>query len=130
MKTVTNTKGKTIFIIILVLILIVGITSYVKLSTNTVNSDGTMRANWFDKQKIIDIAKEEILKNLKSPSTAKFPSNKEIVVKVDKDDNSLYVVSMWVDSENSYGAMLRQNVLLQIILKPDKTYKIKDIMFL
>lgn len=121
---------KLIIMLIVLLILSVSIFAYVKLSTNVINTDGTITANWFDKQKIIKIAKQEVLKNIKTPSTAKFPDNKEIIVKVCQDDDTIFVVSMWVDAQNSYGAMLRKNVLMQIILKSDGSYEIKDIMFL
>lgn len=118
------------FILAAILFLIIGISVYIQLSTDKINTDGTTSVSWINKQKIIPFAKQEILNNIKTPSTAKFPNNKEILVMVSKDTKNLYVVSMWVDAENSYGAMLRQKVLLQIILKPDKSYEIKNIMFL
>ena len=57
---------------------------------------------------------KEITANLKAPSTAVFCKEEELqIVK----QNNMYYVSGWVDSQNSYGAMVRTNI---------KNFKIKD----
>ena len=43
--------------------------------------------------------------NLKSPSTAKFSRNPY----VDKKDDNVFIVKSYVDAQNSFGAMIREN---------------------
>jgi len=45
---------------------------------------------------------------LKSPSSAKFPSGENAYI-VKKSDDDEFIVSGYVEAENSFGAMLRQN---------------------
>jgi len=61
----------------------------------------------FDEESNYNIdAQDRIKKLLKAPSTAKFPS----ITKWDfTKDNGVVTVSAYVDSENSFGAMLRSN---------------------
>ncbi len=57
-------------------------------------------------------AKEYVKKSLKSPSTAKFPGLWELandgVVAYEKETNKYEIIS-YVDSQNSFGAMIRSN---------------------
>ena len=122
---------KIIIPLILILVLVAGSITYISLFKDKVNADGSISASWITKQKIIKIAKDEVLKSLVAPSTAKFTDNSDIIVKrIDKDNNLYLVINMDVDSVNSYNAMLRQKVLMQIILNSDGTYEIKSMMFL
>ncbi len=66
------------------------------------------------------IAKDEVKKRLKSPSTAKFPfaANSEGVSITKSGD---YVtVNAYVDAQNSFGAMLRSNFVVRIRLDGTK----------
>ena len=55
------------------------------------------------------LAEDVVKSNLKAPSTAKFPfSYADEGVSFSKA-NGIYTVTGWVDSENSYGAKLRNN---------------------
>lgn len=57
------------------------------------------------------MAKTVISERLKAPSTAEFqPYDDDVVV----SNGELYQVTMWVDAENSFGAMLRTTFVLQI----------------
>lgn len=61
------------------------------------------------------LAQDTIIKFLKSPSTAKFPgmimeSNKWKVIR----NKELVQVSSYVDSQNSFGAMIRSNFVVQV----------------
>lgn len=60
--------------------------------------------------------KEEVLSQLKAPSTAKFPTVNEL-----KDFREYkpgeYIVHGYVDAENSYGAMIRTDFVAYIILE-------------
>jgi hypothetical protein len=61
-----------------------------------------------------------VKKQLKSPSTAKFPSEKE----KDKHTNSLgfgkYKIDSWVDSQNSFGATIRTKFSCSIVFEGNK----------
>lgn len=50
-------------------------------------------------------AKEEVLKKLKSPSTAKFADFSKIKYRDHKDGT--YIIESYVDSQNSFGATVR-----------------------
>jgi len=101
-----QSKVKSIAIgglIILAVIVVLGIIA----SSNTSNS-----ALEFD-YKLISCAVEGVKEILKAPSTAKFPAFSKgsipmgYIPKKIKDGE--YVVSNYVDAENSYGAMIRSN---------------------
>lgn len=58
-----------------------------------------------------DMSKRYIESKLVSPSTAKFPIFANIHVIKNED---VYTVSAYVDSQNSFGAMLRTNFIIKI----------------
>lgn len=58
-------------------------------------------------------ARDYIKAALKSPSSAKFASYSESRVAYNYDDN-VYHVTMWVESQNSFGAMLRKDFTVQL----------------
>lgn len=65
---------------------------------------------------------------LKSPSTAEFPSgSNQFVTKIDEDT---YLINSYVDSQNSFGAMLRTNYVCQITLNSDDTYTCDNVELL
>jgi len=51
-------------------------------------------------------AQQFVLRGLKAPSTAKFPA---LPYNTSADGNGLYKVDSFVDSENSFGAMIRSD---------------------
>jgi hypothetical protein len=53
------------------------------------------------------LIKDEIKKQLKSPSSAKFPGIIEETEYVIQGDDQMYIMRSWVDSQNSFGAMVR-----------------------
>lgn len=64
---------------------------------------------------------------LKSPTTAKFPHERDITV-VPVGDGLTYKIYAFVDSENSYGAMLRTKYYVKMI-KDGPDWKLLDIKF-
>lgn len=58
------------------------------------------------------LAKEEVCAQLKSPSTAVFPSSYTGSDVVYSRDGTTYGMISWVEAENSYGATVRQNFTL------------------
>jgi len=68
-----------------------------------------------------------IERQLKSPSTAKFPYYSNDGVSVTKLGTDKYRVSAYVDSENSFGAMIRVNYSVVIISTGKDTYEWEDL---
>ena len=59
-------------------------------------------------------AKLYIKERLKSPSTAKFSPMSESTLF--KDENGVYNIAMTVDAQNSFGAMIRDEYFIQIVV--------------
>lgn len=68
-------------------------------------------------------AKDQISKTLKAPSTAKYPMYENHFVKITKDTEkeAEYIVRTYVDAQNSFGAMIRNNFMIH--LRYNKTTK-------
>ena len=57
---------------------------------------------------------------LKSPSTAEFPyGSEQFVTQIDEDT---FIINSYVDSQNSFGAMLRTKYVCQITLTGNESY--------
>ena len=66
--------------------------------------------------------------SLKSPSSAKFPTIVDSNVIIRKISTDKYSVAAYVDSENSFGAMLRTYYACSVTLFEDR-YKVEDLQF-
>ena len=69
---------------------------------------------------------------LKAPSTAKFPYPSDSGVSINKLAENKYFISSYVDSENSFGAMIRNTFTVTITLQGqnsqgDYDYKSEDL---
>ncbi|WP_019850655.1 hypothetical protein [Desulfitobacterium sp. PCE1] len=73
-------------------------------------------------------AEQEVKSNLKSPSTAKFQRYSDEYV-AETDDENIFMVKGYVDSQNGFGAMIRSDyiVKVEIINLETGRYKIKEI---
>lgn len=71
---------------------------------------------------IYDLYVQDCKKILKSPATAKFCDKEDLVI---TKQNGLYTVSGWVDSQNSYGAMIRTRLSIKLAYK-DGVFLIKS----
>lgn len=69
-----------------------------------------------------------VKQKLISPITAKFPSC--LNVKVDYFGNQTYQIYSYVDSENGYGAMIRNKYYIELKDNLNGNYKLKYIQFL
>ena len=72
------------------------------------------KARYTDQQALIQ-SYEFVKQNLKSPSTAEFGSQGTIT----KLNDTTFIVINTVDSQNSFGAMLRSNYSIKIIFLPN-----------
>lgn len=61
-----------------------------------------------------------VKQKLKSPSSAKFPYTDE--AEILKENDSTYLIKSYVDSQNSFGAMLRTNYLCEVIIVDEEHY--------
>lgn len=77
-------------------------------------------------------AQQTVKKMLKAPSTAKFPYPSDSDVSIKKLAEDKYFISSYVDSENSFGAMIRNTFTVTITLQGqnsqgDYNYKSEDL---
>lgn len=63
------------------------------------------------------MAQQFVLDGLKSPATAKFPGWSETDCRVSQRGR-IWVVSSFVDSQNSFGALLRSDYTVEMIYYP------------
>ena len=73
-----------------------------KQSTNWKNQRGNTRYSY-------TIAQDFVKKQLKAPSTVKWPGTFESKDHVKSIGDQQYQINSWVDSENSFGAMIRNH---------------------
>lgn len=64
---------------------------------------------------------------LKSPSTAKFPPTS--TAKITKSATDTWIVTSYVDSQNGFGAMIRNNWVAKIRYLPSKQVELVSIHF-
>ncbi|NFO71964.1 hypothetical protein FDC51_17765 [Clostridium botulinum] len=84
-----------------------------------------------NKATLITTAQEVVKKNLKTPSTAKFPwSFGEYKIQESKSENEdmiIYTVTGYVDAENSFSAKIRNNFIVKMECKKDLSeYRVLD----
>lgn len=65
-------------------------------------------------------AEDAVKKKLKAPSTAKFPRTTEKDKHIKYLGNKEYQIDSWVDSQNSFGAMIRTNFSVTIVFDNEK----------
>lgn len=74
-------------------------------------------------------AENEVEQQLKSPSTAKFQWYDSDNVKQTEEED-VFLVKAYVDSENGFGAMIRTNYIAKIKVNYEReTYTLLDIAF-
>lgn len=106
-----NKKKKIILTIVLVLILIIIGIIYIMNNTKQTNENETYKIGQEIKltnnikKELYEKVKEDITSSLKSPASAIFPKMKNW--NIDVNYNNVIEVNSYVDSQNSYGAMLR-----------------------
>ncbi len=81
------------------------------------NSSSSTETN---KMLAYNYAEHFVKQRLKSPSTAEFPGIFEKADHITELGNDEYLINSWVDSQNSFGAMIRSKFSCKIIFKDDK----------
>ena len=71
------------------------------------------------------MAEQFVTKRLKAPASAKYPlySRKNVTRKANGD----FVVKSYVDSQNSFGAMIRTNYVATVRYIGDKKWELEDL---
>ena len=72
------------------------------------------------KKRAYEEAIEEVESNLRSPSTAKWQSRNNAVIVSQEDVECGYQVFAHVDAQNGYGAMIRQEFVVEVQFLKDK----------
>lgn len=96
--------------------------------TTNINSSYNLSTNDEEKGMAWAIAKSEVKKKLKSPSTAKFPFSYN-GQSIKKSTGDKYQIISYVDAENSLGATVRVNFIVEFEVSGD-TYKVINITLL
>ncbi|MBR0428193.1 MAG: hypothetical protein IJK18_08365 [Clostridia bacterium] len=121
-------------LVIAVSVIIVGIVLAIiigALSTNTTETESTEIGKYAKlgkeiiltnklKKELYEKVKKDITDDLKTPATASFPKIEEWTIRV--DINNVIEVESYVDSQNSFGAMLRANFEQRYILLNSDEY--------
>ncbi len=90
------------------------------------SEDEGSKVKVYDKIEALTHAQLYIEKQLKSPSTAEFESGADGVTKV---NDTTFIVIGTVDSQNSFGAMLRSNYSCKVIFHPKTdTHDIENVI--
>ena len=82
---------------------------------------------------IWEMAKTAVKDNLKSPSTAKFPTYNNATIK--SEGNNVFTISSYVDAQNGFGATIRSNFIAKIKVndaadKGGYNYSVQDVKIL
>ena len=127
-KVDNSNKGKNIVVIITAILIVGVIIGFVSCcnscgtsSTSTTESEQSKQIEAFVRSQSV------VKKQLKSPSTAKFPYFTSDGVSVTKLSIDKYRVNSYVDSENSFGAMIRVTYSVIITSTGSDTYKYEDL---
>jgi len=106
------------------IVLILMIFVFIKCNGSSETSSPEISSNNYKVQLAFRSAKDEMRKNLKSPSTAKFANefDKESKYRINSD-GSIYIQS-YVDAQNSFGSQIRTNYSCTI----DSNGKVKDLL--
>jgi hypothetical protein len=74
-------------------------------------------------------AKSFVEKRLKAPSTAKWPYSGDENVRINYSwEKGNYIVLLWVDAQNAFGAMLRNNFLVEVHQKDQSNWTLINIV--
>jgi hypothetical protein len=114
----------------IILILLVGIVIAISIACSS--TDSPRKTSTFDEPSEGDAAfmsQEFVKKNLKAPSTAKFPNPYGRDIDCTKLGNNRFKVVSYVDAENSFGAMIRTNYVAVVKYKGSEHWTLESLEF-
>ena len=126
LQTETKKKKNYGYIFWIIIIAVIAASTYISsLKEDDYSSSSSSSTNKF---MAYSYAEDFVEKQLKSPSTAKYPK----VVEKDKHitilGNNRYEINSWVDSQNSFGATIRTRFSCIIIFDGDMV-RCEDLKF-
>jgi hypothetical protein len=80
-------------------------------------------------QFILEKTQHYIKNKLKCPSTAKFPSEKESRYCVNESGKDTFQIYSWVDSQNTFGAMIRTQFIVKVYEKSGNIKFLEETFF-
>ena len=127
----TNIKG-VITIVVVLVALIYGCNSILcnkKKEIEDVPSDRIAMTEFFENQRVtaFTMSQEFVKKELKSPSTAEFPANYKEACEFIGD--STFIINSYVDSQNSFSAMMRTNYQVKVKYIGKENWSLIDLKF-
>lgn len=127
-----NTPEKDTFLhtrigrVSLFIFLLIGLFSFVSLFTEGSNSSPSQKSIYVPDEIDLHIqAQQFVLRGLKAPSTAKFPT---LPYEAKNMGDGFYKVKSYVDSQNSFGAMIRSDWTVDMALVEDHWFLDKMII--
>lgn len=96
------TTGRKLLMFLLIPVFIAVVVGMANSPTPTPVQKTVEEIAYQKKHDFASLAKMNVEMMLKAPSTAKFNTSPVV-----KEENGVYSISSWVDSENSFGAMIR-----------------------
>jgi len=121
-----NSAFKTFIIIVS---LIVGLIIIGKLVNSIFGSPGISENNNYNPKYAYWMSKQFVENNLKSPSTADFPSYNDPKVSVAILGDKEYRVNAYVDAQNAFGAMIRTTYHCVVKYKYGDTWELISLTF-
>jgi len=115
-------KIKVLFIAVVMAVMAAQVSDcYAKTNKKTEITGQSMPVSDSDKIRIMAIVRTYLEERLKSPSTANYSGYGETSVRSVGDK---YGVAGWVDSQNSFGAMLRMKYVIVLKKVGDRDFRI------
>lgn len=130
LKDLKNHKfGSTELILLLCIIVPLSLYFHFTADNNqsSSSSSSTPSTSWqtSDNSSLAYIAMEEHVKRqLRTPSTAEFPSHREKQSHTTKRGNNTYVINSWVDAENAFGAQVRTRFIGEIEQTGQRSFRL------
>lgn len=126
---IKNKKNKTTTgcLIIIGVIMMISVVSAIFTPENSKTTESTKETEIIeDEDKSLEayvFSQQVVEENLKSPSSAEYPTFSDISV---KKEGNIYTINAYVDSQNSFGAMIR-NKYKCVLIENDNLYKVVDL---
>lgn len=105
-------KGLSAFAIIAI---VIGSLILITVIGNIFESDKTKTPNEISNIEVYSSIEKSVKNNLKAPKTAEFPGVSERNNHVKKVDRNKFIVTSWVDSQNSFGALIRTKFSCEVL---------------
>lgn len=76
------------------------------------------------------VAQDFVTTQLKAPGTAKFPLSTDPAVTITRRDNGAWLISGYVDAQNSFGALIRTRYICSVKEGSGGKWRLEEFSFL